>query len=126
MIDNAKMVSMVNDAIETAEKHEGEAKGVPVTYHRPDPAKVEAIMAKLLADYPPLGDGDQVFVERIFNETGWLDGFKGETLDTLPQGVVPVLVFRHMLAVNRCTFNPDHTPSWNAFVDRYQQAILDA
>lgn len=28
MIDNAKMVSMVNDAIETAEKHEGEAKGV--------------------------------------------------------------------------------------------------
>lgn len=65
-------------------------------------------------------------VKQLFHNRNFIETLSETELEKILMVVVPVAVMRNLLARHQVMFDPRKTPSWNAFSDKYQDAILEA
>lgn len=65
-------------------------------------------------------------VRELFHNRNFIETLSEAELEKILMVVVPVAVMRNLLARHRVMFDPRKTPSWDAFSDKYQDAILQA
>ena len=49
-----------------------------------------------------------------------------EVVRQLPEAVVPVAIFRSLIATHKLPMNPHHLSNWTPFMDRYRSQVMSA
>ncbi len=49
-----------------------------------------------------------------------------EKVRELPEAMVPVAIFRALIATHKLPMNPNHMSNWSPFMDRYRSQVMSA